>query len=456
MNITGLFRRKILGLILAAAGSVAGLAAAETDDPAKSAPSQEIVGSVADSKLRLLIDEVLERNPRLARMRAEASAVAERVPQVKALPDPTASLTWFLLPPQTRVGPQRAAVNLSQRLPWFGTLKLDEQAAVWEAAASRALVEAARISMLTDARVSYLELQFLDSERRLVGEDRGTLEHYAELALARYASGVGLDQAVIKIQAEITRTDARLFGIESRRASVVARLNAMRDLPQTTPLVISEPSSLHEPVLDADQLRIRALESRPELAAAQARVEAAELRVERRKKSYSPNLVVGLNYGYVSGRSDEAGRLNPPQDNGQDILGLSGGVSVPLWRSKLEAGVEEGVLTRLAAEEGRREITAAIDGGLGDLIHRIPLLVDQVELYDDVLLVQARQSLLSAESAYAVGTADALDLLDAERVLHGVRIAAERVRTDLGVAYARLEGVIAGPLMPLNDEEIDQ
>jgi cobalt-zinc-cadmium efflux system outer membrane protein len=456
MRITIFFLKTCVALIVAGVLSVGYLVAAEVEEPAGLAAADEIVASIADGKLRLLLEEVLERNPRLARLQAEASAVAQRVPQVKALPDPTASLTWFLLPPQTRVGPQRAAVNLSQRLPWFGTLKLDEQAAVWEAAASRALHEAARISVLKEARVGYLELRFLESERRLVGEDRATLEHYAELALARYASGVGLDQAVIKIQAEITRTDARLLAIASRRAAVVARLNALRDRPQTTPLVVEEPRPLRGLVLDAEELRTRALDGRPELAAAQARVEAAELRVERRKKSYNPNVVVGLNYGYVGRRDDEAGRLNPPQDNGQDILGLSGGLSVPLWRSKLEAGVEEGVLTRLAAEEGRRELTAAIDGDLGDLLHRIPLLVEQVELYDHVLMVQARQSLLSAESAYASGTADALDLLDAERVLHGVRIAAERVRTDLGVAYAKLEGVIAGPLAPLKDEEIDQ
>ncbi len=445
-----------VALILAGVLFAAEFAAADTEESVGLTAADKIVSSIGDSNLRLLLEEVLDRNPRLARMQAEASSVAQRVPQVKALPDPTASLTWFLLPPQTRVGPQRATVNLSQRLPWFGTLKLDEQAAVWEAAASRALLEAARISVLTEARVRYLELEFLDIERRLVGEDRGTLEHYAELALARYASGVGLDQAVIKIQAEITRTDARLFKIASRKGTVVARLNAMRDRPQTTPFVAAQRLPPRDLVLDADVLRIRALGSRPELAAAQARVEAAALRVERKKKSYNPNVVVGLNYGYVSGRDDEAGRLNPPQNNGQDILGLSGGVSVPLWRSKLEAGVEEGVLNRLAAEEGRREISAAIDGGLGDLTHRIPLLVDQLELYDNVLLVQARQSLLSAESAYAAGTAGALDLLDAERVLHGVRIAAERVRTDLVVAYAELEGVIAGPLVPLNDKEIEQ
>jgi outer membrane protein TolC len=419
-------------------------------------PAAEIVSAVAETELRLLLEEVLERNPRLARFQAEASAVERRVPQVKALPDPTASLTWFLLPPQTRAGPQRAAVSLSQRLPWFGTLKLDEQAAVWEAAASRAHVEAARISLLTEARLGYLELQFLAREDQLVGEDRATLEHYAELALARYASGVGLDQAVIKIQAEITRTDTRLLGTASRRAAVMARLNALRDRPQTDPIVVPEPAPLRMCSLDGEVLRNRALAGRPELVSARAQVEAAELRVERTKKAYNPNLVVGLNYGYVGRRSDEAGRLNPPQDNGQDILGLTGGVSVPLWRSKLEAGVEERVFNRLAAEEGLREVSAGIEGELGDLLHRIPLLIEQLKLYDDVLLVQARQSLLSAESAYAAGTVDALDLLDAERVLLGVRIAAERVRSDLAIAFAKLEGVIAGPMTALNDEEIEQ
>jgi outer membrane protein TolC len=115
-----------------------------------------------------------------------------------------------------------------------------------------------------------------------------------------------------------------------------------------------------------------------------------------------------------------------------------------------------GVFNRLAAEEGLREVSAGIDGELGDLLHRIPLLIEQVKLYDGVLLVQARQSLLSAESAYAVGTVDALDLLDSERVLLGVRVAAERVRTDLATAFAKLERVIAGPMTPLADEGFDQ
>ncbi len=129
--------------------------------------ADEIVASMADHQAAGCCSaRSLQRNPKLARLAAEALAVEQRAPQVKALPDPTATLTWFVMPPQTRVGPQRAAVNIAQRLPWFGTLKFDEQAALWDAAGSRAMVEAERRSRsCPKPATEYLELQFLEARR---------------------------------------------------------------------------------------------------------------------------------------------------------------------------------------------------------------------------------------------------------------------------------------------------
>ena len=302
------FGRKFgVELIVACVLLAASLGVADTDETGRLRAADGIVASVPDVKLRLLLEEVLERSPRLARLEAEAAAFEQRSPQVKALPDPTATLTWFVMAPETRVGPQRAAVNITQQLPWFGTLELDEQATMWDTVASRARLEAARIEVLTEVRTDYHELQFLEVERRVVEEDRATLEHYAELALARYASGVGLDQPVIKIQAEITRTETRLLNLAARRATVVARVNALRDRPQTTPVMVAESVRRELMALDLAELRHRALAARPEITAADARVEAAASRVESTKKAYRPNVVVGLNYGYVSRRNDEVG-----------------------------------------------------------------------------------------------------------------------------------------------------
>ena len=68
------------------------------------------------------------------------------------------------------------------------------------------------------------------------------------------------------------------------------------------------------------------------------------------------------------------------------------------------------------------------------------------ELLERVLVIQAEQSLRSAESGYAAGSLSSLDLLDAERVLLDVRTGIERARADHAIALARLEGAIGAPL----------
>ncbi|MFV2072804.1 MAG: TolC family protein [Thermoanaerobaculales bacterium] len=417
-------------------------------------PSEQLLESIDDPSLRLLIEDVLRRNPRLARVRAEAAAVERRAPQVKALPDPMAGLTIFLLEPQTRVGPQQAAVSLSQKFPWFGKLRLREQAELFNAAAAQARTESMRLELITEVRRLYYELAFLEDQDRIVREDRATLEHYELLAQARYASGVGLGQSVIKIQAEITRADTRLLDIAIRRSNLVASTNTLRDRPDPTAISVGKLADISVRTLkgvesfeiDFDVLRRNAIERRPELIEADARIESAATRIDLAKKDYSPDVTLGLNYGFVGRRTDGPGQVNPPPDNGDDILGLIGAVNIPIWREKLRAGVEEAVERRISAEEMRRSVIADIDGALGDLMARISLLYDQIGLYDDVLVVQAEQSLLSAEAAYAAGSLDSLDLLDAERVLLNVRIAAERVRADHAIAVAKLEGEIAAPL----------
>jgi outer membrane protein TolC len=412
--------------------------------------ADSIVESLQEPDLERLAAEVLSRNPRLAVLTAKARSADQRAPQVRSLPDPMASLTLFLLQPQTRVGPQQASVGISQRFPWFGKLKLKEQAALLEAAAAWTRVESLRLDLVTKTRALYLELQYLNREQRIVAEDQTTLEHYEELAQARYASGVGIGQSVIKIQAEITKSRTRLLDIEERRVALVAEINALRDRPEGTKVKLGSLTPFAGDLPGFDGIRQAALAGRPELVEAQLLIDAAAARVDLSKKDYRPDFTVGLNYALVGKRDDLAGRINPPEDNGDDILGLSGGINLPIWRSKLAAGVEEAIQLRLAAEEAQRAITAEIDGDLADLARRIPLIAEQLALFDDILTVQAEESLRSAEAAYASGTAGALDLLDAERVLLGVRIAAERARTDLAVAAARLEGVAAASLETLN------
>jgi cobalt-zinc-cadmium efflux system outer membrane protein len=421
------------------------------------APADRLVASVSQVRLRQLLRDVLERNPEIAVAEARARAAALRAPQVRAKPDPVVGLTAFILPPETRVGPQKFSAGYSQTFPWHGQRGLAEQRELQRAAVVRGEVEAIRLRLVTETRRLYYEIGFLDALDQVVQTDRATLAHYEELARSRYASGIGLQQAVIKIQAEITMADSRVLEIADRRATLTAAVNTLRNSPNASLERVTPLLGLPEYSVDVVALRSRAFALRPELASADAEIARSETLIELAQKESKPDIKVGLSYTYVGNRNDPAGQMNPPPDNGDDILALTAAINLPFRRKSRAAGVEEAVEIESASQRMKQLVVTRIDRGLSEFSQRIELSWKQLRLFEDVLLIQAEQSLLSAEAGYSTGSQGALDLLDAERVLLEVRTGTERNRADYAIAIARLEGALGEPLMylPVAGEETD-
>jgi cobalt-zinc-cadmium efflux system outer membrane protein len=421
-------------------------AAVAAEAPAPAPPADRVRDALGPDVLKALVSEALKRNPALAAVAAEARAAREVPAQAGALPDPVLGGTGYLAPPETRVGPQRFMLTLSQRLPWFGKVGLRETAARHRADALESRWQAHRLSLVTQVRRLAHEIAFLDEHARIVREDERTLEHFEQLARARYASGYGLEQGVIKIQAEITKDENRLLDIADRRAALAAALNAVRDRPQDAALPVLPLPRYGEVAVDPGQLRVKALALRPEMARSDAQIAEADTRLELARKDYKPDFTVGVTYGFVGPRADPAGLLSPPPDNADDVFGIRASVNLPIKRGKLRAGVREAAEGRTAATERKRDIVTAIDADLGELVERVRLTWDQIHLLESVLLVQAEQSLRSVESGYSAGTLNSLDLLDAERLLLEVRTAIARARADYATSLARLEGAVGESL----------
>jgi len=413
-------------------------------------PAEIIIASIGDDRLRLLLSDVLSRNPRLAVLRARARAAAEEPVRVGALPDPTLSAVFFLSEPQTRVGPQQGSLTVMQALPGAGKRDLKSRAATAEAVVARAVIGSEELRLLTRTRRLYHELQYRRSERKILLGDIRTLERFEEMARARYASGRGGSQAVIKIQAEITRTRSRILGIDSSISDVIEEINVLRDLPGGTAVQTGELPLSGQRIPAFDALHARAATTSPEISAARATIDAAASRAELADRSSRPDFTVGLSYSLIGRRDDRAGKLNPPEGNGRDVLGLIGGISLPVWRKALDAEAEGAIQRKIAAEYGLRERMTSVDGEISALARRIPLILEQLALFENTLRPQAEASLASAEGAYATATASVLDLLDAERTLLRVRVSTEKTRSDLAIAIAELEGAAAGPLADIN------
>ncbi len=390
--------------------------------------------------LRDLLTEVLERNPGIAELNARMAAAGSRSTAVRKLPDPTAEVTAFVLPPETRVGPQRFAARLNQRLPGGGKRGISEKAADLERQALAAEIQVLRLELISEARRLVAEMGYLDEARRVIARDHTTLEQYEELARARYASGKGLQMDAIQLQAEMSRLESRQTEFDERRAGVVAEINQLRDRPGSV-VDLGAPVTVPNGNLDWSRLHDIALVSRPELTVDMARIERSGALIDLAGKDRSPDFSVGLTYAYVDRRTD----VDVP-NNGQDVLGISGGITIPLWKTGNDAEVEAATQMQLAEEASRRATITGIQRQLEDLRGRIPEIQRRLALLEDVLPIQSEQALASAESAYAAGRVDALALLDAERLLLDVRLTAARSRTDLAIAYIDLEAAVGAPV----------
>jgi outer membrane protein, heavy metal efflux system len=395
---------------------------------------------VLDGYLRLALD----RNPGLGRALALYRAALQRLPQVSALPDPMLAFTNYLRTPETRVGSQTNAITLSQQFPWFGTLGVREQVAAKEAAGYRQRFEAARDQVARQVKIAYYSLAFLDMALDINEEERLLLDHYEKLAEARYQQGAGLQQAVVKLQVEITRVQNRLEELKSGRVDAEASLNALLNRPAETPVAAVKLPSVPAATIDYTELYRVGRRNRPEVLASLLEIERDEKRIDLARKDYWPSFTVGGTFVNVDSRPIVAGAM-PIDQNGKNVFSLNLGINLPVHRSKYDAEVAEATEAKIASTHGYRDAVNAVESSIRETGFHIGTLRNQMALFNTTLIPQAQQSLRSAEAAYSTGSLGVLDLLDSERVLLEVRLGLAQLTTDYMKSLADMERATGAP-----------
>lgn len=395
-----------------------------------------------DLHLQSYIEAALESNPALEEALARYRGALQKVPQVTSLPDPMLSFTQFIRNPETRVGPQLNTLMLTQKFPWFGKLDLKGRVVFKEAAAQYQVYRAQEREIIAWVKQAFYDLSYVDRAAEISQEDQLLLEHYEELAQIRYSTGQGLQQAVIKIQAEITKIINRLKILNQQRVSLVARLNTLMDRPPEEPLPTVGQLALPQMTLNLEELYDLGERNRQELKAVMARIEKSEQSIDLAKKDYWPNVTLSAGMINVGGRNDPAGLLLPPPDNGKNAYSFSVGINIPIRRDKYNAGVLEATEGLIANRKQYLNIRNEMEFSIRDQAIRIETLREQVELFEEVLIPQAEEALRSTESAYETGQLGALDLLDSERVLLELRLINARYYADYLRALANLERAI--------------
>lgn len=404
----------------------------------QAAPSADTTSTAAITPLTLqdFLQVAFERNPRVQAARQEWKAALDQVPQARALPDPMLTYGYFLRSVETRVGPQKQRVGVSQSFPWFGTLGARGDAALAGAEASRQKYLAALERVYREVNAAYAEYFYLGSSIGIVGDNLDLLRQWEEILRSRYSTGTARFTDLVKVQVELGKLQDRLTTLEQQRPTLQAKLNALLDRPARTS--IPWPESLPEvPAPEAaDSLRTRLARQNPELGALRAMVEKEDHGVDLARKSGLPSFTLGLDWVQTDPR-DVTGLV----DNGKDPVMAMVGVRLPLWRGSVSAGVRQAVARRSAAEDNLADRSNALETDLEEALFHYDDAERKIRLYRDSLVPKVKESLDAAYSTFESGQGSFLDVIDAERILLEFRLVLERARADRLRARATLDAL---------------
>ena len=442
----------ILVTALALIGST-GLGAQSYDDSsAASTISSEVVGQNKKSQLPelgkagspLLLEETiafaLAKNPQIAAARSRWEAALSRPKVVSSLPDPAVGVTYFGEQIETRNGPIRGGITLSQRFPWLGKLKTKSKIAQSKAGVFEERYESTRLVVTSRVKQTYFELYWITKAIVITRSNVGLLKQLEKVAQIKYATGKVPQQDVLKAQVEISKLQNDLDTFVEMKTTVEAKLNALLGRRPGAPLGDPEGIEFERLTLDLDSLYKLAKASSPKLSLHRQLIEKAEGELKLAKLDYFPDFAMGVQYQQI-----DLGAPMAPQE-GLDAWSVMFSMSLPIWWGKKRAGVSEAETKTLSERFAYSDRENMLLFEVKDSYFRINTAQRQIILYKESLIPRAGQSLRVSEESYKADKTDFLNLIDSQRMLLHFQLAYERALADFQQNLAGLEEIVGAKL----------
>ncbi|HMD11358.1 MAG TPA: TolC family protein, partial [Marmoricola sp.] len=183
------------------------------------------------------------------------------------------------------------------------------------------------------------------------------------------------------------------------------------------------PIPLTRPVPSWSEIR-SALTTRPELAGGRAEVKRAEADVQIMRDMFRPMAAIRTGPSYTM--TDGAGWM------------AMVGISLPIWRDKLRAGVAEAEAMRAMSEADLRAMTRMIEGQAAVALSQVQAARDRQAALTNDVLPRARLAIEPAVAGYASGRLPLVSVIEAVQALWVVQSDLITAETELGLAWARL------------------
>ena len=362
-----------------------------------------------------------DRRDEIEAARARTRAGEARPDIVSALEDPMISPSLDHLP--FMLEGADVSVTFEQRIPLSGIRGHRRASALADVDRLRADARRAVLDVGVQAANAFLMLQERRRTTALVDEQLTFARDVVTAANARYASGTAPQSDVLRAEVEVARLEALARGLVSEVRGAEAMLNTTLALDADLPVPPLAPLLLAEPVPAWTGIRA-ALSDRPELVAVQAEIARADADVQVMRDMYRPMATIRTGPSYT-------------MTDGNGWMAMVG-VSLPIWRGKLRAGVAEAEAMRAMSEAELRAMTRMIEGDAAVAVNQVEAARARQSAIRTDVLPRARMAIEPAVAGYSSGQLPLVSVIEAVQALWLVQADLIAADTELGLAWARL------------------
>ncbi len=367
-------------------------------------------GEAANSQpVAYFVGLALSNHPRIGTARARVAAASHRVPQARSLEDPLISNSFYPIADQalqTASGRAGNTLSVSQKFPW--PAKRWTRAAIADRDTQIAAAKLKQVELEVEemVRLAYYELWFADQAIEITEQNRQIAAELIQLAEARNAAG-GSQQDVLRAQLQVDAVDDRLIGLRRQKALAQADLAALIQQPGNTEIEPTDDIETAPVPEQLDAMFAAAGESSPRLQEYRSAVARDRQKRQLACLNRYPDFVLGVGWQTIS----RSGAVIPFA-NGHDNVNFLVGVTLPIWRDRINASIRESSAEVAAS---LCEYSAASDDTLRQirrLTEQAYAADEQLRLYSDRVLPRAKRALQLASADYRGRLADFGEVTD--------------------------------------------
>ena len=298
---------------------------------------------------------------------------------------------------------------------------------------TRSQVADAERTLAFNVAQQFVGVLLAESNLELAQQDLESFQNTVEISQARYQAGDISEADLLKIKLQLLQFQTDSSSAQLAKVQALASLRQLLGYDAVPADYDVAGEFTYQPVnFNLDDLKAKSLQQRPDLAAAQRGVTAADsqrrLALANGKRDFS----VGMNYSHVSGFSSAS---------------LFFGIDLPIF----DRNQGEIARTRYALTQAQESASAASDQVLTDVGNAYEgFRANQkvVELYVSGYLRQAQESRDISEYAYRKGAASLLDYLDAERSYRATQLAYRQALASYMVSLEQLKQAVGTRNLP--------